>query len=62
MKQTVMGAIERGGETRFAHIPDSKGKTIREFVEAHLSPDAEKIMIRTSRIHSRLHLSSHIVT
>ena len=28
-KQTVMGAIERGGELRLRHVPDGKAKTVR---------------------------------
>jgi transposase-like protein/predicted RNA-binding Zn-ribbon protein involved in translation (DUF1610 family) len=46
-KQTVMGAIERGGEIRFAHVPDAKSATIRGFVTAHISPEAEKIITDT---------------
>jgi transposase-like protein len=42
-KQAVMGAVQRGGELRLRHVADSKSKTIRTFVAAHVSPDAENV-------------------
>jgi transposase-like protein len=42
-KQAVMGAVERGGELRLRHVPDSKARTIRGFVSAHISEDAEHV-------------------
>lgn len=47
MKQTVIGAIERKGKLRLSHTSDSKAKTIRTFVEAHVSSDAEKVITDT---------------
>ncbi len=44
MKQTVMGAVERGGELRLRHVANSKVATIKGFVTAHISNDAERIM------------------
>jgi hypothetical protein len=31
-KQTVMGAVQRGGELRLQHVPDAKATTIRGFI------------------------------
>ena len=42
-KQTVMGAVERGGELRLRHVSDHKAHTIRGFVSAHISPDTENV-------------------
>jgi transposase-like protein len=42
-KQTVMGAVQRRGKLRLRHAPDSKAKTIRGFIAAHISKDAENI-------------------
>ena len=42
-KQTVMGAVERGGELRLRHVADGKAKTVRGFVSAHVSPDTENV-------------------
>lgn len=42
-KETVMGAVERGGELRLRHMPDGKAKSIRGFVAGHISPNAENV-------------------
>src|SRR5207248_7020494 len=43
-KKVVMGAVERGGNLRLRHIPDTKIETISGFVKATLSPDVERVM------------------
>ncbi len=43
MKQTVMGAVERGGELRLRHVADGKAKTLRGFVSAHISADTKHL-------------------
>ncbi len=42
-KQTVLGAVERGGEIRFRHVADGKVSTVRGFISAHISPHAENV-------------------
>ena len=42
-KHWVAGAIERGGQVRLRRIPNVRKKTIREFVDETISPDAEAI-------------------
>ena len=42
-KQTVMGAVERGGELRLRHVMDGKAKTIRGFISANISPNTENV-------------------
>ena len=42
-KQTVMGAVERGGNLRLRHVPDAKAKTVRGFISENVSPDAENV-------------------
>jgi hypothetical protein len=43
-KKVVMGAVQRGGEVRFRHVPDTKIDTISGFVKAHLSTEVERVM------------------
>jgi transposase-like protein len=43
-KETVMGAIERGGEIRLAHVRDAKVRTVQEFVGGNVGPDTERVM------------------
>src|ERR1019366_6764536 len=43
-KQTVMGAIQRGGEVRLRHVPDGKKITVKGFISEHVSNDADRIM------------------
>ncbi len=48
-------------ELRLRHVPDSKAKTIRGFVSAHISEDAENVYtdeIRRRHILTRWPLSS----
>lgn len=42
-KHWVAGAIERGGQVRLRRIPNVRKKTIREFVDETISPDAQAI-------------------
>jgi hypothetical protein len=43
-KQVVMGAIERGGELRLQHVTGATVGNFREFIEANVSDDAERVM------------------
>src|SRR5271166_191013 len=43
-KQTVIGAVERGGELRLRHVANTRKDAVRGFVSAHISEDADKIM------------------
>ena len=43
-KETVMGAVQRGGELRLQHVPNAKATTIREFVSENISPEADHVM------------------
>ena len=43
-KQVVMGAIERGGELRLQHVTGATVGNFREFIEANVSEDTERVM------------------
>jgi transposase-like protein len=43
-KQVVMGAIQRGGELRLQHVTGATVGNFREFIEATVSEDAERVM------------------
>jgi transposase-like protein len=43
-KQVVMGAIQRKGNLKLQHVPNAKGKTVREFVAANVDTDVERVM------------------
>ena len=43
-KQTVMGAVQRGGELRLQHVPDGRLPTVKGFISTHLGPETERIM------------------
>jgi len=43
-KQVVMGAIQRGGELRLQHVTGATVGNFREFIEANVSNDAERVM------------------
>jgi len=43
-KKVVIGAVERGGELRLRHIPNSQIDTISGFIREHLSPEVERVM------------------
>jgi transposase-like protein len=43
-KQVVMGAIQRGGELRLQHVTGATVGNFREFIEANVSDDAERVM------------------
>lgn len=43
-KQVVMGAIQRGGKVRLEHVTGATVGTFREFIEATVSEDAERVM------------------
>lgn len=43
-KQVVMGAIQRGGELRFQHVPGATVGTFRDFIKATVSDDTERVM------------------
>jgi transposase-like protein len=43
-KQVVMGAIQRGGELRLQHVTGATVGNFREFIEANVSPDVERVM------------------
>ncbi len=42
-KQTVLGAVQRGGELRLRHVENAKAKPVRAFLATNLSPDVEKV-------------------
>jgi transposase-like protein len=43
-KHVVMGAIQRGGELRLQHVTGATVGNFREFIEANVSPDVERVM------------------
>lgn len=43
-KQTVMGAIERGGKLRLRHVISAQVSTFRDFINDNVSPDVERVM------------------
>jgi len=43
-KQVVMGAIQRKGEVRLEHVKGATVGTFREFIDANVSDDAERVM------------------
>ncbi len=43
-KQVVVGAIQRGGELRLQHVTGATVGNFREFIDAHISKDAERVM------------------
>jgi transposase-like protein len=43
-KQVVMGAVQRGGQLRLRHVSDDTAHTFRSFIDAHISPETERIM------------------
>jgi hypothetical protein len=43
-KQIVMGAIQRGGKVRLEHVTGATVGNFREFIEAHISEEAERVM------------------
>jgi len=43
-KQVVMGAIQRGGEVRLEHVTGATLGNFREFIQKHVSEDAERVM------------------
>jgi len=43
-KQVVMGAIQRGGELRLQHVTGATVGTFQEFIEEHISDNAERVM------------------
>jgi len=43
-KQVVMGAIQRGGEIRLQHVTGATVGTFQEFIEEHISDNAERVM------------------
>jgi hypothetical protein len=50
-KQTVMGAVQRGGELRFRHVPDTKGPAVRGFIADNVSLEAENVYTDESAIY-----------
>jgi transposase-like protein len=43
-KQVVIGIRQRGGELRYFHAKDLKGKTLAKFIKENISTDAEMII------------------
>jgi len=43
-KEIVMGAVQRGGELRLRHVKRANTETFREFVNANVGTDAERVM------------------
>jgi transposase-like protein len=43
-KQVVIGAIQRGGELRLQHVTGATVGNFREFIEANVSEDTERVM------------------
>jgi transposase-like protein len=50
-KQTVMGAVQRGGEIRFQHVPNTKQPQIRGFISTHVGADAQNVYTDQSVIY-----------
>jgi transposase-like protein len=50
-KTPVIGMRERGGKLKFIKTEDTKGKTIKELVEQHISPDVRVVMTDDSAIY-----------
>jgi ISXO2 transposase-like protein/transposase-like zinc ribbon protein len=50
-KQTVIGAVQRGGELRLRHVPDGKLPTVKGFISAHVAPETERIMTDQANIY-----------
>jgi len=50
-KQTVMAARQRKGQLRYEHVPIGSAAVAKEFIEAHVSPQVEKIMTDKSTIY-----------
>ncbi len=50
-KTPVIGMRERGGKLKFIKAEDTKGKTIKELVEQHISPDVRVVMTDDSAIY-----------
>ena len=50
-KTPVIGMRERGGKLKFIKAEDTKGKTIKELVEQHISPDVRVVMTDDSVIY-----------
>lgn len=50
-KTPVIGMRERGGKLRFIKAEDTKGNTIRELVEKHISKDVRVVMTDDSAIY-----------
>jgi transposase-like protein len=43
-KQTVMGAVQRKGNVKMAHVANSKLKSIKPFIEASVDDNVKKVM------------------
>ena len=50
-KQTVMGAVQRGGHLRLRHIPNGKLATVKGFISEHVGPETERIMTDQANIY-----------
>jgi transposase-like protein len=48
-KQTVIGAVERGGKLKLRHVRNAQIPTIRAFVETHIDPNVDRIMTDENR-------------
>ena len=43
-KQTVMGAVQREGNLKLAHVKDSTRKSIQPFIESSVDRNVERLM------------------
>jgi transposase-like protein len=43
-KLVVMGAVQRGGQIRFQHVPGANIGTFRDFITANIGDDVERVM------------------
>lgn len=43
-KQTVMGAVQRGGSLKMQHVQNSQAKTMKPFIEASIDANVERVM------------------
>lgn len=50
-KQTVMGAVQREGNLKMLHVPDTKVKNIKPFIEASVDEKVERVMTDQSVIY-----------
>jgi transposase-like protein len=50
-KQVVMGAIQRGGELRLQHVTGATVETFRDFIQANISDDVERVMTDQHRVY-----------